>query len=1233
MDLGLAYIPGEANNWTVTRAIAEVLHSEEFASRKPDERVINFRVRLNPSKLGGLRNDGTGTLTVPSREIGGRLLRWIEETPIRIGKKKIRIFRSRNEPHKGVTLTLAKTPYINPDLEEEREKILWALQEKLRVNAIQVGMLHRSKYPSTASERLQPRSFSVEWEHLCVTEDIAWLQFEYDHKLIRIVVGNSMVESTGSSIEIKLSSMQKIGVGYDSGNPYVCFDIMTPPVLEEIDFHRSLTGERRVDEKNFKRRIGSLHPGHELIAPYAYQLRITLCDNDPRVDIIGKFVSMCQVSGLSTIILNCEGPSQIEARKEGFFSRKRIYDFERFTSEIGRKAWSVAFQLEALVRDGYIHTGELLQLQKPIRDLCRQYPEREGAVAADVLRRFSEALQSKPPREDPIACFHRVYASFVPSYPKLARGNFYCCHVTFAPTRMILEGPFVTQSNRIIRLFPGFENHFIRVEFREEDQLQYRWDRQVDVRSFLRERVGGILKNGFQLAGRNFEFLAYSTSALREHAVWFMNPFQCEIIPGNLESGSETNTNFKPGVRWITADFIRRSIGDFKGDLLQQPSKYAARLAQAFTATDPSVQIKRSEWKDVDDLKPDYKPKFDKTTGAGAGPEKAPPACPDNYIFTDGVGTISKSLGDRIWQSLCESRRDGGANSIQPSAYQIRFLGYKGVVGVDQHLDENSDGILMRLRPSMKKFDITKDIDVAEIEIAQAFENPNTFYLNRPLIMLLEDRGVRKEVFLELQNLAVARARTIHDSLSHFCDILREHSFGNPYHLSNILRKVQDLGLDLGPKDGNPGMDDPFFHLLRQVAMTDVLRDIKHYARIQVPKSWLLVGIADEGPTYVGTKENVYVLPEAHIYGNLREPTWIEGNCTISRSPVAHPGDGQFCHFAGMKNVVVLHPLALPRLNLNTSLYSDMFAVILNEDLLPSIQYDPASYISEGTFQLERDCDVDDICDFIIEYIHSDVLGLLSDRLLIIAGMYDEKCLELARLCSQAVDYPKQGIPVDLEANPLPSTLIRCKPDWHAAEVAAPHQTDYYESSRALGYMYRAIELTNPEPITPTSSNSVNMNPLADPISVFLRGRVEVQLDPANPRPDGQSQNMVNIFRKYSDELRYICIAHALSSNPADRLSEAEIVIGTILAKSTQKRLRSGQIYRIRLQANTLVRYIQGELLEKVEDPSPEIIREGLEHAWEAWILSKRRGNEFGAQSFGLIALGVVFDCLNSLEN
>lgn len=147
----------------------------------------------------------------------------------------------------------------------------------------------------------------------------------------------------------------------------------------------------------------------------------------------------------------------------------------------------------------------------------------------------------------------------------------------------------------------------------------------------MRDRVGSKLKNGFELAGRYFQFLAYSSSALREHAVWFVSPFK------------------HPEKGYVTAESIRNSLGDFSG-VIYCPSKYAARIAQAFTATDPSVDITRDQWEEMDDL--------------GTEP----------YIFTDGVGTISKELGDMIWDALCEDRDDGYRRNVQPSAVSVFIL-------------------------------------------------------------------------------------------------------------------------------------------------------------------------------------------------------------------------------------------------------------------------------------------------------------------------------------------------------------------------------------------------------------------------------------------------------------------------------------------------------------------------------------------------------------------------------
>jgi RNA-dependent RNA polymerase len=51
-----------------------------------------------------------------------------------------------------------------------------------------------------------------------------------------------------------------------------------------------------------------------------------------------------------------------------------------------------------------------------------------------------------------------------------------------------------------------------------------------------------------------------------------------------------------------------------------------------------------------------------------------------------------------------------------------------------------------------------------------------------------------------------------------------------------------------------------------------------------------------------------------------------------------------------------------------------MFAVIEYESLLPSEAVPPAQYPAGKPKTLERDTEPDDICDFIVEYIHSDVL-------------------------------------------------------------------------------------------------------------------------------------------------------------------------------------------------------------------------------------------------------------------
>ena len=187
MNIGFRFAPNECSRWDLTRAFSKILHSEDFAPRAEGERVINFQVKLNPNPAGGVRSDGTGTLTVPSEKLGNRLLEHLRNDPLKINKKKLKFFRD-GVPHKRLALKLEKTPYVNPDLKEEHDRKLRALETRLRVDIVQFGIFYRPNYPSKDGESLHPRAFSIEWEGNYVRNSIGWLTFEYDHKLIRITV-------------------------------------------------------------------------------------------------------------------------------------------------------------------------------------------------------------------------------------------------------------------------------------------------------------------------------------------------------------------------------------------------------------------------------------------------------------------------------------------------------------------------------------------------------------------------------------------------------------------------------------------------------------------------------------------------------------------------------------------------------------------------------------------------------------------------------------------------------------------------------------------------------------------------------------------------------------------------------------------------------------------------------------------------------------------------------------
>lgn len=134
--------------------------------------------------------------------------------------------------------------------------------------------------------------------------------------------------------------------------------------------------------------------------------------------------------------------------------------------------------------------------------------------------------------------------------------------------------------------------------------------------------------------------------------------------------------------------------------------------------------------------------------------------------------------------------------------------------------------------------------------------------------MVLEDRGVGKKTFKDLQDAAIAEIHMSSDRIMQCRQLFRDHSLGQAFKLPFLLRFLHEVGLGMQYERSKFELNDPFFDNLVLYAKNSVLRSLKHAARIPVKDSWLLVGVADEGPAYEKEGyQDVYKLQEGEIFG------------------------------------------------------------------------------------------------------------------------------------------------------------------------------------------------------------------------------------------------------------------------------------------------------------------------------------------------------------------------------
>jgi hypothetical protein len=193
------------------------------------------------------------------------------------------------------------------------------------------------------------------------------------------------------------------------------------------------------------------------------------------------------------------------------------------------------------------------------------------------------------------------------------------------PAGIRLAGPEAEANNRVLRKYPQYHEYFLRVQFCDEDGETVRFNPKISNEKVFHKRFKDVFARGISIAGRTYSFLGFSHSSLRAHSCWFMAPFV-------LDDGT---------LMWDR--LLIKELGNF--DHIRSPAKCAARIGQVFSDTRTAVAIDSAIVKRAKDVEA------------------------NGRVFSDGVGTMSYSLMEKIWEHLPKF------HLVKPTLFQIRYQG------------------------------------------------------------------------------------------------------------------------------------------------------------------------------------------------------------------------------------------------------------------------------------------------------------------------------------------------------------------------------------------------------------------------------------------------------------------------------------------------------------------------------------------------------------------------------
>nr|XP_043614354.1 probable RNA-dependent RNA polymerase 1 [Erigeron canadensis] len=587
----------------------------------------------------------------------------------------------------------------------------------------------------------------------------------------------------------------------------------------------------------------------------------------------------------------------------------------------------------------------------------------------------------------------------------LDAGLVYVRRAQITPSKVYFCQPEVNVSNRVLRRFAEYIDDFLRVSFLDEElEKLYAMNlspcvtsKNKESRTSIYRRILSVLKNGIVIGDKKFEFLAFSSSQLRDNSAWMF------ASTGRLNAAA-----------------IRDWMGDFSS--IKNVAKYAARLGQSFSSSKESLSVERHEIESILDIE---------VVASGT-----------KLVFSDGIGKISAEFAKSV------SNKCG--YDFVPSAFQIRYGGYKGVVAVDP-----TSSVKLSLRKSMCKFEsYTTKLDILAISKYQPC------YMNRQVITLLSTLGVPDHVFQGKQKQAVDLLDVILKGPLKAQEAL---DLMSPGENTSILKEMLLCGY-------KPNAE-PFLSMLLQAFRATKLFELRTKARIFVHKGRSMMGCLDETGTldygevfvqYSGA--GIRVTGGDHSGTGLNNCEIVDGKVVVAKNPCLYPGDVRVLMAV---NVPALHhmvdcvvfPQKGPRPHPNECSGSDLdgddYFVCWDPDLIPPVQIEPMEYTPAPSVQLDHNVTIEEVVEYFAHYIVNDNLGIIANAHTVFADREPKKamadpCVDLAKLHSIAVDFPKSGVPAE-----IPTHLrVNEYPDF----MEKPSDKTTYKSQSVIGKLFREVK-------------------------------------------------------------------------------------------------------------------------------------------------------------------------------